>query len=52
MVTKYDKEQLSKSKQFTGSQKDLLSVLLEKGKTYSIEECSKLLKKEQRRVIK
>lgn len=49
---KFEKQQILNSKQFTGSQKDLLTMLLEDNKTYSIEECNKILKKERERVIK
>lgn len=52
MLAKYKKKEILSSIQFTGIQKDILTVLLQDNKTYSIEECQKLLKKEQRREIK
>jgi len=52
MLNKFKKEELLASKQFIGNEKDILSVLLEDSKMYSIEECNKILKKEKERVIK
>lgn len=52
MSLKFHKGQILGSKQFAGNQKDMLAVLLEDNKKYSIEECKSLLKKEQKRVIK
>lgn len=49
---KYGKEQLLSSSQFTREEKYFLSVLLAKGRHYSINEASKLLEKEMKRKVK
>lgn len=52
MVTKYDKNQILSSMQFKGVQKDLLVALLDEDKKYSVEDCEKLIKKENGRRVK
>ncbi len=45
-------EILRSSSQFTGCERDLLASLLGTGKTYTVEQCREILKKEERREIK
>lgn len=49
---KYGKEQLLSSARFSREEKYFLSVLLEEGQHYSIEEARKLLEKEMKRKVK
>lgn len=52
-VPEYTKSEiLRSSSQFSGVERDLLAVLLEDGKTYTISKCREILKKEERREIK
>lgn len=48
----YTKSEILRSSQFTGIERDLLAVLLEDGKTYTIAKCREILKKEEKREIK
>lgn len=49
---KYGKEQLLSSVRFSREEKYFLSVLLEEGRHYSINEARKLLEKEMKRKVK
>ena len=49
---KYSKQLLLNSKSFSGIEKDLLSVLLEDKKEYTMNECINILKKEKERKVK
>lgn len=48
----FTKQQFLASEQFTGSQKDILSALLDDGKTYSNEQAVKMMKDFQTREVK
>jgi len=47
----FSKEQILRSSQFSGCEKDLLTALLAEDKTYTLDKCREILKKEERRVI-
>lgn len=48
----FTKQQFLDSEQFTSSQKDMLSALLDDGKTYSNEQAVKIMKDFQIREVK
>ncbi len=48
----YTKDEILSGNKFTSIEKDILTVLLEDKKKYSINQCVEILKKENRRVIK
>lgn len=52
MANKFTRQQLLQSKQFEQSERYLLAVLLEEGKSYSVQETKALLKKEKERKVK
>lgn len=48
----YSKDEILSGNKFKSIEKDILTVLLEDKKKYSINQCVEILKKENRRVIK